>query len=116
MGAAKTNPGRWFPHEMTILRERVAKGGTRKEITHDVARTLNRTAKAVDTCMYKEGLTGSHDRRVPLGWSPRLRPYDAAVPLDLGPGDGRYVAACLAQGGFHYTTRLPDGRLVTVRP
>jgi hypothetical protein len=36
--------------------------------------------------------------------------------LDLGPGDGRYVAACLAQGGFIYRTTLPNGQRVEVRP
>jgi hypothetical protein len=37
-------------------------------------------------------------------------------PLDLGPGDAVYVRKVLALGGFIYNARLPDGRLVTVRP
>lgn len=37
-------------------------------------------------------------------------------PLDLGPGDAIYVRKLLEQGGFRYNARLPDGRIVTVRP
>lgn len=50
-----------------------------------------------------------------LHWS--KRGIDIRQPaLDLGPGDAVYVRKVLALGGFIYNARLPDGRLVTVRP
>lgn len=45
-----------------------------------------------------------------------LRTSELGKPLDLGPGDDRYVRAVMAQGGFLYRTRLPDGTTVEVRP
>lgn len=45
-----------------------------------------------------------------------LRTSELGKPLELGPGDDRYVKAVMKAGGFHYTTRLADGRLVTVTP
>jgi hypothetical protein len=45
-----------------------------------------------------------------------LRTSELGRPLDLGPGDDRYVREVLKLGGFHYVTKLPDGRYVEVRP
>jgi hypothetical protein len=50
-----------------------------------------------------------------LHWSKRSIDI-TQKPLDLGPGDAVYVRKVLALGGFIYNARLPDERLVTVRP
>lgn len=80
-----------------------------------IAKEMNRSPGSIESRMRKLGLVSgiSSSRK----WAERNQSQGpAGKPLDLGEGDARYVKACRAQGGFHYTTRLPDGRLVTVRP
>ena len=106
-----TIPRTWEPEEDRILRRMKDEGKGRDLI----ARELNRSPGSVESRMRKLHMVkGKSSSRA---WSERnAATGPAGKPLDLGQGDDRYVAACLAQGGFYYTTRLPDGRLVTVRP
>lgn len=108
--------GPWSSEELGVLRTRVHQGGRRKEICHDVSKSIGRSPKAIHTKMYVEGLCALNDHEPTRKIVSDGQSRDGAGPLCLGPGDDRYIAACLAQGGFHYTTRLRDGRLVTVRP
>ena len=116
MASTRSRCRRWLAQDDAVLDRRIAKGGTRKQISNDVAKELGRSAKAVENRMYSEGLSANPARRVPAGNAPKHREFENAVPLCLGEGDGIYVRACLALGGFHYTTRLPSGQIVTVRP
>ena len=108
---ANTTPRNWEPEEDRILRRMKDEGKGRDLI----ARELNRSPGSVESRMRKLHMVkGKSSSRA---WSERnAMTGPAGRPLDLGEGDARYVKACRAQGGFHYTTRLPDGRLVTVRP
>lgn len=40
------------------------------------------------------------------------RTCELKAPLSLGSGDARYIALCLAQGGFASCTQLDTGRFV----
>ena len=104
---------RFTPDEDAILKGMLAAGKTRREIQ----KTLNRSKSSVESRIVKLRPTIAAARPYTYRHNlPPVRTCEAGKPLDLGAGDERYVAACLAQGGFHYTIRLPDGRLVTVRP
>ena len=108
---ANITPRNWEPEEDRILRRMKDEGKGRDLI----ARELNRSPGSVESRMRKLHMVkGESSSRA---WSERnALTGPAGRHLDLGEGDARYVKACRALGGFHYITRLPDGRLVTVRP
>ena len=45
-----------------------------------------------------------------------VRTAELGKPLELGPGDQRYVDAVLRAGGFRYLIKLPNGKYAEVRP
>ena len=114
MEYAHPTAGPWSSDELGILRTRVSNGGTRNAICEDVSKIIGRSPKAISTKMYVEGMRDDSERR----YHASLVTTNTAggPPLDLGAGDDRYVKACLAQGGFIYRTRLPNGQYVEVRP
>ena len=112
MASTRSRCRRWLSHEDAVLDRRIAKGGTRKQISNDVAKELGRSAKAVENRMYSEGLSANPARRVPAGNAPKHREFENAVPLCLGEGDGIYVNTCLSHGGFASCAQTNDGRFV----
>ena len=54
-----------------------------------------------------------YNRRASLA-AVAVRGEQAGKPLELGPGDPRYVAACIKLGGFASAARTETGRLVFV--
>lgn len=101
----------WEPEEDMALRRLHAAGVSWVEI----ARQHGRTVGSVESRARKLKLTKGRSSSRP--WSERRAGYGPpGVPLDLGPGDARYVALCLAQGGFVRRVELPSGQIVEVRP
>jgi len=101
------------PDEDATVRKMLSAGQSRLEIQ----KALNRTKSSVESRISKLGLSKPlapvYTHRSDLR---PARTCELTPALVLGAGDHRYVRACLAQGGFVYTTQLPDGRYVTVRP
>lgn len=101
--------GEFHKDEDKALRKMVADGFTRQEI----ALALNRKRESVGGRMRK--LCMIFSRSNSKSWRER-RNHDsigpAGVPLDLGPGDERYVNTCLSHGGFASCAQTNDGRFV----
>lgn len=99
----------YTPDEDAIIRGMLAQGKPRNEI----AKTLNRSGSSLGSRMTKLGLSEAkrpnYTHRRDLG---ALRTCELVPALILGAGDDRYVAACLAGGGFSSMTQMSDGRVV----
>lgn len=101
------------PEEDQTLRTMLAAGRSRTEISAALKRSKSSLGSRICKLQLSDAKKVVYTFRRDLG---AVRTSELGKPLTLGPGDARYVAACKAAGGFHYTTRLADGRLVTVTP
>ena len=110
----RNHPGArpWSSEELGVLRARVRQGGHRKTVCTDVAKSIGRSAKAVHTKMYVEGLVAAGGGQITRKIVSDGQSRDGCGPFDLGAGDALYIAACMDQGGFASSVRLNDGRVI----